>query len=150
MVRSLSARYPEKVRMMLKKSIATLTATMALLFVCVPVAAADDPNQTQYGNPATSLPNETKTPDQGAIKTTPAVAQGAAPAQGAVKTAPTVAQGAAPAQGAVKTAPTVAQGAVPVQGTLPFTGLDIGIALAVGFAVVAGGLGLRRLGRVES
>lgn len=133
MVRSLSARYPEKVRMMLKKSIATLTATMALLFVCVPVAAADDPNQTQYGNPATSLPNETKTPDQGAIKTTPAVAQGAAPAQGAVKTAPAV-----------------AQGAVPVQGTLPFTGLDIGIALAVGFAVVAGGLGLRRLGRVES
>ena len=133
MVRSLSARYPEKVRMMLKKSIATLTATMALLFVCVPVAAADDPNQTQYGNPATSLPNETKTPDQGAIKTTPAVAQGAAPAQGAVNTAPAV-----------------AQGAVPVQGTLPFTGLDIGIALAVGFAVVAGGLGLRRLGRVES
>ena len=133
MVRSLSARYPEKVRMMLKKSIATLTASMALLFVCVPVAAADDPNQTQYGNPATSLPNETKTPDQGAIKTTPAVAQGAAPAQGAVNTAPAV-----------------AQGAVPVQGTLPFTGLDIGIALAVGFAVVAGGLGLRRLGRVES
>ncbi|HKY25590.1 MAG TPA: hypothetical protein VJM07_10560 [Gaiella sp.] len=120
-------------RMMLKKSIATLTASMALLFVCVPVAAADDPNQTQYGNPATSLPNETKTPDQGAIKTTPAVAQGAAPAQGAVNTAPAV-----------------AQGAVPVQGTLPFTGLDIGIALAVGFAVVAGGLGLRRLGRVES
>lgn len=133
MVRGLSAKYPEKVRMMLKKSIATLTASMALLFVCVPVAAADDPNQTQYGNPATSLPNETKTPDQGAIKTTPAVAQGAAPAQGAVKTAPAV-----------------AQGAVPVQGTLPFTGLDIGIALAVGFAVVAGGLGLRRLGRVES
>jgi hypothetical protein len=133
MVRGLSAKYPEKVRMMLKKSIATLTASMALLFVCVPVAAADDPNQTQYGNPATSLPNETKTPDQGAIKTTPAVAQGAAPAQGAVNTAPAV-----------------AQGAVPVQGTLPFTGLDIGIALAVGFAVVAGGLGLRRLGRVES
>ena len=133
MVRSLSARYPEKVRMMLKKSIATLTATMALLFVCVPVAAADDPNQTQYGNPATSLPNETKTP-----------------AQGAVKTAPTVAQGAAPAQGAVKTAPTVAQAAVPAQGTLPFTGLDIGIALGIGLAAVAGGLGLRRLGRVES
>ena len=113
---SLSAKYLEKVRMMLKKSIATLTASMALLFVGVPVAAADDPNQTQYGNAATSLPSEPKTLGQGAVNTAPAVAQGA----------------------------------VPVQGTLPFTGLDIGIALAIGVAAVAGGLGLRRLGRVES
>jgi hypothetical protein len=94
---------------MLKKSIATLTAAMALTVVCVPVAAADDPNQTQYGNPAASLPNE-----------------------------PTVLVKAANDQ-----APPVAQ------GTLPFTGLDISIALAVGVAAVAGGLGLRRLGRVE-
>jgi hypothetical protein len=35
-------------------------------------------------------------------------------------------------------------------GTLPFTGLDLGVASAVGAFLVAGGFALRRLGRKSS
>jgi hypothetical protein len=40
--------------------------------------------------------------------------------------------------------PTVAKAA---QGALPFTGTDLGIAIAAGAALVGGGLYLRRMGR---
>ena len=40
--------------------------------------------------------------------------------------------------------------AVPASGTLPFTGLQLGVYVALGLAVLAGGLLLRRFGRNEA
>ena len=40
--------------------------------------------------------------------------------------------------------------AVPASGTLPFTGLQLGIYVALGLAVLAGGLLLRRFGRDDA
>jgi hypothetical protein len=40
--------------------------------------------------------------------------------------------------------------AVPASGTLPFTGLQLGVYVALGLAVLAGGLLLRRFGRNDA
>jgi hypothetical protein len=39
---------------------------------------------------------------------------------------------------------------VPASGTLPFTGMQLGVYLALGLALLAGGLLLRRFGRADS
>lgn len=144
---------------MVKSILAGLVAAAALALVAVPVALADDPNGTQYGNPSggvsteppptttsepppttTSEPPPTTTTDPPAITTEPPAITTSA----IVPATRTNVKGQT-ASATVKAKPSVA----PKGGSLPFTGLDLGLVLGFGIVLVGGGLLLRRTGRTN-
>jgi hypothetical protein len=96
--------------LMLKTYLAGLVAAIVLALVAVPLAAATDPNDTQYGNPSSQV--STEEPVTSVKGQTQSNAQPEAQ-----------------------------------PGTLPFTGLDLGVALGLGVVLVGGGVLLRRAGR---
>ena len=120
---------------MLKSLVAALLTAAALALVAVPVAAADDPNGTQYGNPPTGVSTE----EPPTSTEPPATTEPPAPP---AKTQPTTAVKGQSAASPSKPVPTNTSGE-----TLPFTGVDLTLVLAFGLLVVGGGLALRRAGR---
>ena len=66
------------------------------------------------------------------------------------QTAGPVVQQVAGAQNTQQKPSAVLGAATPAAGTLPFTGLQLGVYVALGLAVLAGGLLLRRFGRNEA
>jgi hypothetical protein len=115
---------------MTQKLIATLVSAVALAVLLAPAApAAEQPNETQYGNPALTLPTETPPPSN----PTTVPVKGSEPPSNPTTVA---------VQGASEPATPASTG-----DTLPFTGLDLGIVIAFGVAAVGGGLLLRRATR---
>jgi hypothetical protein len=84
-----------------------LGVAVVLVGIGAPVAGAQDPSDTQYGNVAAGESAPPRAPSG------------------------------------------LAGGAVP-GGTLPFSGLNMALAVAAGAAAVGGGFGLRRLGRKQT
>jgi hypothetical protein len=87
------------------------------------VVFAQSPNQTQYGNPAST------------VKVPSTTVQGTSTA--ATTTALTPPSTTTTAAGATTTG----------GGTLPFTGLQLGLVVAFALVLILLGLGMRRLGR---
>jgi hypothetical protein len=98
----------------MKRLVVGLAAVTVIALGAAPLAAGEDPNDTQYGNSSQNITQEQA----------PAVSE-----PGRTAVAGTSVGSAAPG------------------GTLPFTGLDLGVALAVGAAALGGGVALRRAGR---
>jgi hypothetical protein len=99
-----------------------VAAYVALLLVAVPAVAQVSPTEQGYSAPAGTTQQQ--------ITSSPAPTANVSP--GTTPKAPT---------------PVAVKKAAPEKGGLPFTGLELGLVLAAGAALLGVGFGLRRLSR---
>ena len=105
----------------LTKTIAA--ASVAMLLIAAPAVAQVNPTEQGYSAPAGTTQQQ--------ISSSPGPSAQVSPGTTPKKVAPVAVKKAAPAK----------------QGGLPFTGLELGLVLAAGAALLGVGLGLRRLSR---
>ena len=121
-----------------------LALCAALMLLLTPAALAQSAGNQQYVDPLASTtptaPASTGSPPPPSSSAPPA--SSSAPATSSAPPTSSAPATSAPATGASSDAPAHAAGA-----TLPFTGLDLWPAVAVGFGLIGSGLVLRRLAR---
>lgn len=108
----------------------TVLATGSALMIGAPAALAQSPAQTGYSQPGGVIQQQLATPNSPAPAGTPAAAT--------QKTAPVASV--TPAQSTTPAATTQSN-------QLPFTGLDVGLAVFAGVLLLAMGFVIRRLSR---